>query len=59
VKDIKEKIWGAVFGFFAGALLLYFGATLLAKVWWVLLIVAIIALAIVIYIRIKKGKPKY
>jgi len=56
---LKEKLWGAIFGFFGAALLLYIGARYLMKVWWFLLIIALIALAVIIYIRIKKGKPKY
>jgi Na+-driven multidrug efflux pump len=56
---IKEKMWGAIIGFFLAALLCYIGAALLADVWWILLIVAIIAAGIIIYIRFKKGKPKY
>jgi len=56
---IKEKLWGAIFGFFGAALLLYIGAHYLMKVWWFLLIIAVIALAVIIYIRIRKGKPKY
>jgi 4-hydroxybenzoate polyprenyltransferase len=48
-----------VLTFFACALLLYVGATYLLKVWWVLLIVAVIVAIVVIYIRFKKGKPKY
>jgi hypothetical protein len=59
VDKIKEKLWGAIFGFFGGALLLYIGARYLMKVWWFLLIVAVIALGVIIYIRFKKGKPKY
>ena len=56
---LKEKLWGAIFGFFGAALLLYIGARILLQVWWVLLIAALIALAVMIYIRVKKGKPKY
>jgi len=56
---IKEKLWGAILGFFGAALLCYIGATILMEVWWILLIVAAIALGIIIYIRFKKGKPKY
>ena len=59
MKDIKEKIWGGIIGFFVAALLCYIGATILLKVWWVLLIAAAIAIGIIIYIRFKKGKPKY
>jgi len=59
VDKIKEKIWGAIAGFFFAALLCYIGVRLLAGVWWVLLIVAVIVSAVIIYIRIKKGKPKY
>ena len=56
---MKETIWAWVIGFFVCALLLYFGATLLMKIWPVLLIAAILVLAVVIYIRFRKGKPKY
>jgi uncharacterized membrane protein YeaQ/YmgE (transglycosylase-associated protein family) len=56
---MKEKIWAGIIGFFVAALLLYIGATYLLKVWWLLLIVAVISFAIIIYIRFKKGKPKY
>jgi energy-converting hydrogenase Eha subunit B len=59
VDKIKEKMWGAILGFFAAALMCYIGAKLLADVWWVLLIIAVIALGAIIYIRVKKGKPKY
>ena len=59
MEKIKEKLWGAVFGFFGAALLLYIGARYLMKVWWFLLIIALVALAVVIYIRFRKGKPKY
>jgi len=58
VDKIKEKLWGAIFGFFGAALLLYIGARYLMKVWWVLLIVAVIALAVIIYIRFRKVEPK-
>jgi energy-converting hydrogenase Eha subunit B len=56
---IKEKLWGAVMGFFGAALLLYIGSKLVLQVWWLLLIAALTAIGIIIYIRIKKGKPKY
>jgi len=56
---IKEKLWGAIFGFFGAALLLYIGARFLLQIWWVLLIAALIALGVIIYLRVKKGKPKY
>ena len=56
---MKEKIWEGVIGFFVCGLLLYLGARLVMRVWWVLLIVTVIALAVIIYIRFKKGKPKY
>jgi Na+-driven multidrug efflux pump len=56
---VKETLWATVLTFFACALLLYIGATYLLKVWWFLLIVALIVLAIVLYLRFKKGKPKY
>ncbi|MDR0531386.1 MAG: hypothetical protein LBG83_04900 [Oscillospiraceae bacterium] len=56
---IKEKLWGAIFGFFGAALLLYIGARFLLQIWWVLLIAALVALGAIIYLRIKKGKPKY
>jgi len=56
---IKEKIWGAIAGFFVAALLCYIGVQLLAEVWWVLLIAAAIAVGVIIYIRFKRGKPKY
>jgi len=56
---IKEKLWGAILGFFLAALLCYIAAALLVEVWWVLLIAAVIALGIIIYIRLRKGKPKY
>jgi amino acid permease len=59
VDKIKEKLWGAIFGFFAAALLCYIGTKLLLQVWWVLLITAIIAGGVIVYLRIKKGKPKY
>jgi len=56
---MMEKVWMWVIGFFVATLLLYFGAKLIAQVWWVLLIIAVIVLAVIIYIRFKKGKPKY
>ena len=56
---MKDRIWEIALSFFVIALLLYLGVTFLMKVWWVLLIVAAIVLAVVIYIRIRKGKPKY
>ena len=56
---MKDRIWEITLGFFVIALLLYLGVTLLLKVWWVLLIVAVIALVAVVIYRIKKGKPKY
>jgi len=56
---IKEKLWGAIFGFFGAALLLYIGARFLLQIWWILLIAALIALAVIICIRVKKGKPGY
>jgi small basic protein len=56
---LKEKMWGWVAGFFLGALLCYIGAKLLVDVWWILLIAAAIALGVTIYLRVKKGKPKY
>jgi len=56
---MKEKLWGAIFGFFGAALLLYIGARFLLQIWWVLLIAALVALGVIIYYRIKKGKPKY
>ena len=56
---LKEKMWGWIFGFFGAALLCYIGAKALLDVWWVLLIAAVIALGVILYIRIKKGKPKY
>jgi hypothetical protein len=56
---VKEKLWATVLTFFACALLLYLGAIYLMRVWWVLLIVSIIVFAVIIYIRIRKGKPKY
>ena len=56
---MKDKIWEIVLGFFVIALLLYLGVTLLLKVWWILLIVAVLVLAVIIYIRIRKSKPKY
>jgi len=59
MKELREKIWGWIAGFFFAALLCYIGVKLLAEVWWVLLIAAIIALGVIVYIRIKKGKPKY
>ena len=59
MKDITEKIWGSVIGFFVLALLCYSGAALLMEIWWVLLIAAAIALGVILYIRFKKGRPKY
>ena len=56
---LKEKLWGAIFGFFGAALLLYIGARFLMQIWWVLLIAAVIAVGVIVYIRVKKGKPKY
>jgi len=56
---MKEKLWGAIFGFFGAALLLYIGARFLMQIWWVLLIAALVALGVIIYLRVKKGKPKY
>jgi len=56
---MMEKIWTWVIGFFVIALLLYLGARLLRQVWWVLLIGAVIALAVIVYIRFRNGKPKY
>jgi len=56
---MKETIWEGVISFFVCALLLYFGAKLISRVWWVLLIVAVIALGVIIYIRFRNGKPKY
>jgi len=56
---IKEKMWGAIFGFFAAAILTYIAAKLIAQVWVVLLTAALVALGVIIYYRIKKGKPKY
>jgi len=56
---IREKLWGAILGFFGAAVLLFIGARFILEIWWVLLIAALIALGVIIYIRIKKGKPKY
>ena len=56
---IREKMWGAIFGAFFGALLLYLSARFILQIWPVLLIAALIALGVIIYIRVKKGKPKY
>ena len=56
---MREKMWEGVIGFFVMALLLYFGAKLVAQVWWVLVIVAVAVIALIIYIRFRKGKPKY
>lgn len=50
---------GIVVSFFVLALLLYLGARLVARVWWVLLIVAVLVLVAVIIYRVHKGKPKY
>ena len=59
MKELGEKIWGWIAGFFVAALLCYIAAALLVEVWWILLIVALIALGVIIYIRLRKGKPKY
>jgi hypothetical protein len=59
VDKIKEKMWSAIMGFFAAALLCYVAVKLISAVWVVLLIVAMLALTVIIYIRVKKGKPKY
>ena len=56
---LKEKLWGAIFGFFGAALLCYIAAKVLLDVWWVLLIAAVIAVGVILYIRYKKGRPKY
>jgi O-antigen/teichoic acid export membrane protein len=58
MKDITEKIWSGVIGFFVLALLCFISAKLLLGVWWVLLIAAAIAIGVILYIRFKK-KPKY
>ena len=59
MKELKEKMWGWIIGFFLAALLCYIAAALLVEVWWILLIVAIIAVGVIIYIRLRKGRPKY
>jgi len=56
---MKETIWTWVIGFFVAAFLLYLGARLISRVWRILLIAAVIVLAVVIYLRFRKGKPKY
>jgi len=56
---MTERIWTWIVGFFVAALLLYLGAKLISQVWWVLLIIAVIVLAVIIYIRFRGGKPKY
>ena len=54
---IKEKMWGAILGFFCGSLLIYVAVRVLMQIWLILLFIAIIALGIIIFLRIKKGKP--
>ena len=54
----RENVGGDIRCFF-GALLLYLSARFIMQIWFVLLVAALIALAVIIYLRIKKGKPKY
>jgi Flp pilus assembly protein TadB len=59
VKGIMEKIRNAILSFFVLAILLYIGACYIMRVWWVLVIVAVIALIVLLCIRFGKSKPKY
>ena len=58
MKELMEKLKTIVLTFFLAAIACYIAAVLLIRVWWVLLIAAVIAIGIILYIRFGK-KPKY
>ena len=58
MKELMEKAKSIALTFFGVALLCYFGAKLLMRVWCVLVIIAVIAIVIILCIRFGK-KPKY
>jgi len=54
-----NKYVGYALGILAIAIMLNVAASLLREVWWILTIVGLIALAAVIYIRVRKNNRRY
>ena len=55
---LKKFFEGALL-FLIACFLIYYGVQFLASVWWILLIIAVIVLAIIIVHRIRKNRPKW
>ena len=53
---MKSKILEVAVVFFIGCALIYLGATLLIRIWWVLAIVAVVLISAVICYRIRRHK---
>jgi len=56
---VKDKIWGFCLSFFVCSILLHVAVTKLMQIWQVLLVIAVLVLAVVVYIRFRNSKPKY
>lgn len=56
---MKEKITEVGLAFFSAAVLIYIGARLLLKVWWVLVAVVIVILVVVISFRVWKSRRSW
>ena len=54
-----KHLAGYAVTFFIACLLIYYGIQLLTEIWWILLIIAGIITAIVIYFHARKNRPKW
>jgi uncharacterized membrane protein len=53
------KLFGGAATFFAACVLIYFGVKFLTEIWWILAILIVIVAALVMFLRIRRNRPKW